>query len=140
MDYKLELMLVPVTDVDRARDFYVERAGFALDVDHRASEEFRVVQLTPPGSSCSIAVGTGITDAPPGSSRGLHLVVEDIEAAREALVGRGAEVGPIRHMGPDGWAPGPDPEHRPYGSFADFADPDGNAWVLQEVRRSPATS
>ncbi len=140
MDYKLELVLVPVTDVDRARDFYVERAGFALDVDHRASEEFRVVQLTPPGSACSIAVGRGITDAPPGSSRGLHLVVDDIEAAREALVRRGAEVGPIRHMGPGGWAPGPDPEHRRYGSFADFADPDGNGWVLQEVRRAPATS
>ncbi len=136
MDLKLELVLVPVSDVDRAKAFYIERAGFALDVDHRAGEEFRVVQLTPPGSACSISIGMGITDAAPGSYRGTHLVVTDIEQARDELVGRGVDVSPIRHMGADGWEPGPDPEHRDYGSFADFADPDGNTWVLQEAKRA----
>ncbi len=135
MDFKLELVLIPVTDVDRAKDFYVEKAGFTLDVDHQASDEFRVVQMTPPGSACSITIGTGITDATPGSVRGTHLVVTDIEAARAELVERGVEVGEVRHMTPDGWKPGPDPEHRDYNSFADFSDPDGNTWVLQESRR-----
>src|SRR5216683_6490745 len=107
---KLELVPVPVSDVDRAKAFYVEKAGFTLDVDHRASEEFRVVQMTPPGSACSITIGTGLTDAAPGSYRGTHLVVTDIEAARAELVGRGVDVGEIRHMGADGWKPGPDPE------------------------------
>jgi predicted enzyme related to lactoylglutathione lyase len=132
MDYKLELLLVPVTDVDRAKDFYSTQAGFAVDVDHRAGDDFRVVQLTPPGSACSISVGVGITDAPPGSARGLHLVVTDIEAARAELTGRGIEVSDIRHMTPEGWQPGPDPKRTDYGSFADFRDPDGNTWVLQE--------
>lgn len=136
MDFKLELVLVPVTDVDRAKTFYTEHAGFNLDVDHRAGDEFRVVQMTPPGSACSISVGIGITDAPPGSCRGTHLIVADIEAARAELVERGVDVSDIRHMGSGGWAPGPDPEHRDYASFADFSDPDGNTWVLQEVRRS----
>ena len=135
MDLKLELVLVPVSDVDRAKKFYSEQAGFTVDVDHRAGEDFRVVQLTPPGSACSISVGVGITDAAPGSYRGTHLVVVDIEAARAELVGRGVDVSEIRHMGPTGWEPGPDPEHRDYGSFADFSDPDGNTWVLQEARR-----
>jgi catechol 2,3-dioxygenase-like lactoylglutathione lyase family enzyme len=135
MDFKLELVLIPVTDVDRAKEFYVERCGFDLDVDHRPNEEFRVVQITPPGSACSLAIGTGITDAEPGSYRGTHLVVADIEAARAELVGRGVEVSEIRHMGPGGWKPGPDPERRDYNSFADFGDPDGNTWVLQEVVR-----
>ena len=130
---KLELVLIPVTDVDRAKTFYVERLGFSLDVDHQPNEEFRVVQMTPPGSACSITIGIGISDAEPGSYRGTHLVVTDIEAARAELVGRGVEVGEIRHMTPDGWQPGPDPEHARYNSFADFADPDGNTWVLQEV-------
>jgi catechol 2,3-dioxygenase-like lactoylglutathione lyase family enzyme len=134
VDYKLELVLVPVSDVDRAKDFYTEKAGFTLDVDFSAGEDFRVVQLTPPGSACSISVGQGITDAPAGSYRGTHLVVKDIETARAELTGRGVEVSEIRHMGEGGWAPGPDPEHRDYGSFADFSDPDGNTWVLQEVR------
>ena len=135
MDFKLELVLIPVTDVDRAKDFYVEKAGFTLDVDHQASDEFRVVQMTPPGSACSITIGTGITEAAPGSVRGTHLVVTDIEAARAELVGRGVEVSEVRHMTPDGWKPGPDPERRDYNSFADFSDPDGNTWVLQESRR-----
>jgi catechol 2,3-dioxygenase-like lactoylglutathione lyase family enzyme len=134
MDFKLELVLVPVSDVDRAKAFYTEQAGFVLDVDHEPNDDFRIVQLTPPGSACSMTIGKGITTAEPGSYRGTHLVVSDIVAAREELVSRGVEVGDIRHMGATGWAPGPDPEHRDYASFADFADPDGNTWVLQEVR------
>ena len=132
-ELKLELVLVPVTDVDRAKAFYVERLGFSLDVDHQPNEEFRVVQMTPPGSACSITIGIGITDAEPGSYRGTHLVVTDIEAARAELVGRGVDVSEIRHMTPEGWQPGVDPGHARYNSFADFADPDGNTWVLQEV-------
>jgi catechol 2,3-dioxygenase-like lactoylglutathione lyase family enzyme len=133
VDYKLELVLVPVTDVDRAKAFYTEQTGFKLDVDHKASDEFRVVQLTPPGSACSISIGIGITKAVPGSVEGLHLIVADIEAARTDLVGRGVDVSDIRHLGASGWTPGPDPQRRDYGSFADFSDPDGNRWVLQEV-------
>ena len=138
MDLKLELVLIPVSDVDRAKAFYVENAGFRLDVDHQPNDDFRVVQMTPPGSACSITIGIGITSAPPGSYRGTHLVVTDIEAARAELVERGVEVGEIRHMGASGWEPGADPEHRDYGSFADFSDPDGNTWVLQERRGEPA--
>jgi catechol 2,3-dioxygenase-like lactoylglutathione lyase family enzyme len=134
MDFKLELVLIPVSDIDRAKEFYTEKAGFSLDVDHQPNEEFRVVQMTPPGSSASITIGKGITDAAPGSYRGTHLVVTDIEAARAELVERGVEVTEIRHMGAGGWEPGPDPNHADYGSFADFADPDGNTWVLQERR------
>jgi catechol 2,3-dioxygenase-like lactoylglutathione lyase family enzyme len=137
VDFKLELVLIPVSDVDRAKAFYTEQAGFSLDVDHRAGEEFRVVQMTPPGSACSITIGIGITDAAPGSYRGTHLVVTDIEAARAELVKRGIDVSEIRHMGSSGWEPGPDPERRDYGSFADFKDPDGNSWVLQERRGEP---
>ena len=136
MDYKLELVLVPVADVDRAKAFYTDQLGFTLDVDHQANDELRVVQMTPPGSACSVTIGIGITTAEPGSYRGTHLVVEDIEVARDELVGRGVQVGPIRHMTPQGWAHGVDPEHANYNSFADFADPDGNTWVLQEVRRA----
>jgi catechol 2,3-dioxygenase-like lactoylglutathione lyase family enzyme len=132
VDLKLELVLLPVTDVDRAKTFYVEKAGFNLDVDHQPSEEFRVVQMTPPGSACSVTIGKGITDAAPGSVRGTHLVVTDIEAARSGLRERGVEVSEVRHMESGKWAPGPDPERRDYGSFADFSDPDGNTWVLQE--------
>ena len=101
----------------------------------RPTRTFRVVQLTPPGSACSITIGKGITNAEPGSYRGTHLVVDDIEAVRDELVGRGVDVSAIRHMTPQGWVDGPDPEHADYNSFADFADPDGNTWVLQEVRR-----
>ena len=135
MDFKLELVLIPVSDVDRAKAFYIEKAGFALDVDTTPTEEFRIVQLTPPGSACSITIGKGITDAEPGSYRGTHLVVEDIESARAELVGRGVEVSEIRHFDREAgaWQPGPDPGRGKYGSFADFSDPDGNTWVLQEV-------
>jgi catechol 2,3-dioxygenase-like lactoylglutathione lyase family enzyme len=133
MNFQLELVLIPVADVDRAKTFYMERAGFGLHVDHRAGEDFRVVQLNPPGSACSIAIGTGITDAEPGSVRGVHLVVGDIEAARAELVARGLEVSEIRHLASSGtWMPGAHPEHTDYNSFADFSDPDGNTWVLQE--------
>jgi catechol 2,3-dioxygenase-like lactoylglutathione lyase family enzyme len=136
VDWKLELVLVPVSDVDRAKTFYTEKAGFNLDVDHRAGDDFRVVQLTPPGSACSISVGTGITEAAPGSVRGLHLVVSDIEAARAALVERGVEVSEVQHLESGEWVSGSDPQRRDYSSFAYFSDPDGNSWVLQEVGRS----
>jgi predicted enzyme related to lactoylglutathione lyase len=135
VDFKLELVLVPVTDVDRAKTFYTEQAGFNVDVDHQPNDEFRVVQLTPPGSACSISIGIGITKAAPGSAQGLHLVVSDIEAARTELVERGVDVSDIRHLEASGWEPGPDPQRRDYGSFADFTDPDGNIWILQEVKR-----
>jgi catechol 2,3-dioxygenase-like lactoylglutathione lyase family enzyme len=132
MEMKLELVLLPVEDVDRAKAFYVEQMRFSLDVDHRAGDDFRVVQLTPPGSACSVTFGKGITTAEPGSVRGLHLVVTDIVAAREELVARGVGVSEIRHMANREWRPGPDPQRADYGSFADFADLDGNTWVLQE--------
>jgi catechol 2,3-dioxygenase-like lactoylglutathione lyase family enzyme len=140
VDFKLELVLVPVTDVDRAKAFYMDKAGFNLDVDHQASDTFRVVQLTPPGSACSISLGIGITDAAPGSVRGIHLVVSDIEAARAALVDRGLELSEIRHFefASKAWQPGPDPEHNDYASFADFSDPDGNTWILQECHYAKA--
>jgi catechol 2,3-dioxygenase-like lactoylglutathione lyase family enzyme len=138
MDYKLELVLIPVSDVDGAKAFYVEKMGFNLDVDHTISEEFRVVQMTPPGSECSITIGIGMTDATPGSYRGTHLCVSDIVAAREELAGRGVDVSEVRHMGPDGWAPGPDPERRTFYSYADLKDPDGNTWVLQEKDHAKA--
>jgi len=140
MDFKLELVLLPVSDVDRAKAFYTEKVGFGLDVDHQPSDQFRVVQMTPPGSACSVTIGIGITSVEPGSYRGTHLVVADIEAARAELLERGVDVSEIRHMTPTGWAPGADPEHGDYASFADFSDPDGNSWVLQEVRvGKPAT-
>jgi catechol 2,3-dioxygenase-like lactoylglutathione lyase family enzyme len=136
VDFKLELVLIPVSDVDRAKEFYVEKCGFTLDVDHRPSDQFRVVQITPPGSACSLTIGKGLSDAAPGSYRGTHLVVSDIVAAREELVGRGVSVSEIRHMTPGGWQPGPDPARSDYGSFADFSDPDGNTWVVQEVKHA----
>lgn len=132
LDFKLELVLLPVADVDRAKAFYVEQAGFHLDVDHRPSETFRVVQMTPPGSACSVTVGLGLSDAAPGSVRGLHLVVTDIVRACSELAGRGIAVSEVRHMTAEGWMPGADPGHVDYSSFADFSDPDGNTWVLQE--------
>lgn len=132
MDFKLELVVVPVSDVDRAKAFYTEKAAFILDVDHQPNDDFRVVQLTPPGSSCSITIGKGITDAVPGSVRGMHLVVTDIEVARAELVGRGLEISEIRHFDSGAWLPGPDPKRSDYNSFADFGDPDGNTWLLQE--------
>lgn len=135
MDYKLELVVLPVADVDRAKEFYVVQMGFHLDVDHQAGEEFRVVQLTPPGSACSITIGKGITKSEPGAVQGLHLVVADIEAARAELAGRGVPVGEVFHFGPGGRTPGPDPQRRDYNSFLAFEDPDGNGWLVQEVGR-----
>lgn len=132
MDFKLELVIVPVSDVDRAKRFYLEQAGFDLHVDHRAGESFRVVQLNPPGSACSIAIGTGISSAEPGSVRGLHLMVTDIVAARDELVERGVEVGELRHIEDGNWSGGAHPARSDYSTFADFADPDGNTWLLQE--------
>jgi len=134
VDKKLELLVLPVTDVYRAKAFY-EGAGFRLDVDHRAGDTFRVVQLSPPGSSCSISIGTGLTTAAPGSAQGLHLVVEDIEVARAELVEGGVEVGDYFHFGPEGQASGLDPQRQDYGTFAAFSDPDGNGWLLQEVKQ-----
>jgi catechol 2,3-dioxygenase-like lactoylglutathione lyase family enzyme len=134
VDFKLELVVVPVSDVDRARDFYVDKMGFTLDVDHRAGDAFRVVQLTPPGSACSITIGTGLTKSTPGTYQGLHLVVTDIEAARAELVGRGAEVSEPFHFGAEGQATGLDPNRADYGTFMSLADPDGNGWLVQEVK------
>ena len=118
MDWKLELVSIPVTDVDRAKAFYVDRAGFNADHDHTVSDDLRFVQLTPPGSACSIALGTGISDAPPGSAR-CQLVVADIQAGREELVERGVEVGDVQDF--------------PWGSFVFFSDPDGNRWSVQQL-------
>ena len=136
MDYKLELVLIPVSDVDRAKKFYLEQAGFVLIVDTPIGPDQRVVQVVPPGSECAIGFGTGITSAAPGAAQGLHLVVSDILAARAELAGRGVAIGPVRHMVNGEWADGPDPERQNYQSFADFTDPDGNIWILQEVDRS----
>ena len=119
MDWKLELVAVPVTDVDRAKAFYVDKVGFVLDHDHRVSDEVRFVQLTPPGSACSIALGTGLVQTPPGSAQGLQMVVADIEAARAELVGRGLDVSEV--------------DRQPWGAFVYFTDPDGNGWAVQEL-------
>jgi catechol 2,3-dioxygenase-like lactoylglutathione lyase family enzyme len=132
MDWKLELVVVPVTDVDRAKRFYSEQLGFVVDHDTRVSDEMHIVQLTPPGSACSIAVGAGIVDTPPGSVQGLQLVVSDIEAARAELVQRGVEVSRIQHY--DG-ADRVDGRGGVWNSFVFFSDPDGNGWAVQE---SPA--
>lgn len=133
----IEVIVLPVTDVGRSLRFYVDRVGFALDVDYSPTSTFRVVQLTPPGSNCSIQIGNGITEAPAGSVRNLFLVVSDLEATRNGLLERGVAVSDIRHKTPvDAWdggfASGLDHAHRDYASFADFCDLDGNQWVLQE--------
>jgi len=138
MSARIEVITIPVSDADRALAFYTQQAGFSLDVDYHPTASFRVVQLTPPGSACSIQIGTGLTDAAPGSVRATYLAVTDIEAARGELVAAGVKVSGIRHKSPiddwkGGWEPGADPGRRDYASFADFADPDGNTWVLQEI-------
>jgi catechol 2,3-dioxygenase-like lactoylglutathione lyase family enzyme len=119
MDFKLELVTLPVTDVDRAKAFYVDQAGFNADHDFQVDENLRFVQLTPPGSACSIAIGTGLTEAEPGSVKGMQVVVTDIEAARAELAGRGVEVSDIQRF--------------PWGAFVFFSDPDGNAWAVQDL-------
>jgi predicted enzyme related to lactoylglutathione lyase len=136
VDWKLELVVVPVSDVDRAKRFYMDRVGFNLLVDHRAGD-FRVVQLTPPGSACSIAI-MGETDMAPGSLHGLHLVVTDIDVARAALVDRGTDPGEIFHFESGSQVAGPDPARNSYNSFLSFSDPDGNGWMVQEVRADRA--
>jgi catechol 2,3-dioxygenase-like lactoylglutathione lyase family enzyme len=133
VDFKFELVVLPVTDVDLAKEFYTDKLGWNLDVDHKASENFRVVQVTPPGSACSVTIGTGLTTATPGSYQGMHLVVDDIEAAREQLAGRGVEVSEPFHFGAEGQAPGLHPERSDYGTYLSFSDPDGNGWLVQEV-------
>ena len=129
MDWKLEVVVVPVSDVDRAKEFYADRAGFLVDVDQRFGEAFRVVQLTPPGSACSITIGTGLVDSSPGSLKGLQLVVADIEAARAELAERGVDVSTVRHMEDGVWTDG---RGGPWNSFIFFEDPDGNSWTVQE--------
>ncbi len=140
MDFKLELVVVPVADVDRAKEFYADKVGFTVDVDHRAGDSFRVVQLSPPGSACSIAIGSGMSQAAPGTTKGLHLIVTDIEAARAELVGRGVDAGEPFHFGENGQAAGIDPGRRDYATFLSFDDPDGNGWLVQEVRRTDPSS
>jgi catechol 2,3-dioxygenase-like lactoylglutathione lyase family enzyme len=135
MAFRYELTILPVADVDRAKAFYGETLGWNVDVDHRAGERFRVVQVTPPGSSASVSFGTGISSAEPGSYRGMHLVVDDIVAAHALLASRGVEVGEPFHFGPQGQTPGVDPERAPFASFLAFTDPDGNGWMVQEVGR-----
>ena len=132
MDYKFELVMIPVTDVDRAKHFYAEQAGFQLDVDTMVNPEMRVVQLTPPGSACSIVFGTGMSEMPPGSIQGMHLVVTDIDAAYKELHGRSVGVSEVRHLVDGVWKAGAHPHHMDYNSFSEFKDPDGNGWILQE--------
>jgi catechol 2,3-dioxygenase-like lactoylglutathione lyase family enzyme len=124
MDYKLELIAVPVSDVDRAKAFYVDRAGFVADHDHVVGENLRFVQLTPPGSGCSIAIGQGVTDSAPGSMKGLQLVVESADTAHAELSGRGVDVSDVQDF--------------PWGRFVFFDDPDGNGWAVQEIQRPGA--
>jgi catechol 2,3-dioxygenase-like lactoylglutathione lyase family enzyme len=144
MDMKLEVLVVPVSDVDRAKRFY-EKLGFRLDIDYVANKDYRIIQFTPPGSEASIIFGKGITSAQPGAIDGLVLAVYDIDAARGELRAHGVEVGEVFHdaggglaggfhAGPEARAPGPDPQGRSYGSYASFSDPDGNGWLLQEIK------
>ena len=155
VDQKLEVVVIPVSDVDRAKEFY-GGLGWRLDADFPFDNGFRIVQFTPPGSGCSIQFGTNVTSAAPGSAKGLYLIVSDIEAARDELVVRGAEVSEVfhegtplarfHHAGPNGRVSGPAPESGSYGSFVSFSDPDGNSWLFQEVttrlpgRVDPATT
>ena len=140
-DFRLEVVVVPVSDVDRAKEFYGS-LGWRLDADLTKGDDYRVVQFTPPGSTCSIIFGTGLTAASPGSFEGLQLTVYDIDKARADLLGRGVDVsesfhdvtGVFHHAGTTGRVEGPAPEHADYGSFAAFSDPDGNGWLLQEIK------
>jgi catechol 2,3-dioxygenase-like lactoylglutathione lyase family enzyme len=132
-EIRLEVVTVPVSDVDRAKAFY-ESLGWRLDIDLKPREGLRIVQFTPPGSGCSIAIGEGVTPAEPGSFQGSELAVHDVEAARENLIGRGIEVSEVYHLGENGQEPGPDPNGGSYTTFAAFKDPDGNTWQLQEIK------
>lgn len=137
LTFSVEVITLPVSNVEQAVRFYVDQVGFALDVDYSPKDAFRVVQLTPPGSGCSIQIGHGLTDAPAGAVRNIYLVVTDLEAARKLLLERGVAVSEVRHKMPigawdGGFAPGLDPGRGDYASFAGFSDPDGNSWILQE--------
>jgi catechol 2,3-dioxygenase-like lactoylglutathione lyase family enzyme len=145
IDMKFEIVVIPVSDVDRAKEFY-QKLGWRLDADYDNGKDFRVIQVTPPGSGCSVIFGKNVTGAAPGSAKGLYLIVSDIEAARENLLRRGVKVGEVFHGAADVYAGpdepylfgrirvnGPDPEHRSYRSFASFSDPDGNGWLFQEI-------
>ena len=145
VDMKFEIVVIPVSDVDRAKEFY-GRLGWRLDADYASGDDFRVIQFTPPGSGCSVIFGKNVTPAAPGSAQGLYLIVSDIEAARDELLGRGVEVSEVFHDAAGVYAgtdepylfgrlrvSGPDPEHRSYRSFASFRDPDGNGWLFQEI-------
>ena len=139
MRMRLELIVLPVSDVDRAKEFY-EKAGFNVDVDHQASEDFRVVQVTPPGSACSVSFGKGISQAEPGSIQGLHLVVTDLPGASSELSARDVDVSDPFHFGAAGRTVGLHPDRADYGSYAAFSDPDGNGWLLQEVGHIPSSA
>ena len=145
IDMKLEIVVIPVSDVDRAKEFYL-RIGWRLDADFAAGDDFRIMQFTPPGSGCSVIFGKNVTAAAPGSAQGLYLIVSDVEAARNDLLARGVEVSDVFHDASGVYAgtdqpylfgrhrvSGPDPEHRSYRSFASFSDPDGNGWLFQEI-------
>jgi catechol 2,3-dioxygenase-like lactoylglutathione lyase family enzyme len=138
VDWRLELIVVPAADVDRAKAFYTDQAGFELLVDVNPGGQFRVVQLNPPGSACAIAIMHNAERA--GSLQGLHLIVSDIDAAREQLLGRGVEVSELFHFEDGRQTPGPDAQRRDYNTFCTFSDPDGNGWLVQEVRRDGANS
>ena len=143
MDYKIEVITLSVSDIDKAMAFYTQQAGFTLDVDYNPAANFRVVQLTPPGSACSVQIGIGLTDVAPGSARATYMAVTDIETAHRELAARGVTVSGIRHKSPandwkGGFQLGADPERRDYASFDDFADPDGNTWIIQEIGYRPA--
>ncbi|WP_370619382.1 VOC family protein [Mumia qirimensis] len=137
MDWKLENVVLGVTDIDRAKQFY-EGLGFHLDVDHQPSDTFRVVQLTPPGSGCSITFGIGVNGAEPGATKGLHLVVDDIEAAHAHLEAAGVPNDGIVHFADGQMVPGADPQHRDFWSYVFFDDPDGNSWAVQEAHHRSA--
>lgn len=145
MNWAIEVLTLAVSDAGKALEFYTDRVGFTVDVDYHPRDGFRVIQLTPPGSACSIQLGTGLTDAPAGTARATYLAVTDVEAAHRELTSRGVPAGPLRHKAnadawQGEWAPGLAPDRRDYASAFDFADPDGNTWVVQEIGHRPSSS